>query len=588
MNNRAESGEEMRLARHQSESMPAPASEAVLGKNAPGLEPEDGPEDGPEDEPEDGPGSEAGANPDAPAISAISEISAISATRQEKDWPPAAWQLLELAARTAEASASTLASAATMGEALRADLTKIHEAATGLQLLTRATLKQYAWHEVPPDELARIRHRLRTPLNHLLGYSEILLEEPEVAESPLGAELRALHDSGKLALTLISEGLRASEFSDRASPQGNVSPIPVSITPALGVRAADQPGGRILVVDDNPANRDVLAQRLRREGHQPTLAADGPQALALLAEHEFDVILLDVIMPGMDGLQVLDAIRADARWRRVPVLMISALDDVQSVIHCIERGAVDYLPKPFDPVLLRARIGACLEQKRWRDREAEYLARIEAEQQKTESILRAILPGPVVEQIKQAGVSRPMHQPHVALMFADIVGFTPFCERCTPEVVVQTMNGLMISWENVLALHGVEKIKSTGDGILAAYGLFEQGQTRVNFVECCVRCALDLLAVTEGHPAKLTLRVGVNYGGVVGGVIGARQFLFDLWGDAVNTAARMESHGVPGAITLSRAAWDQVEPLAEGESLGAINVKGKGIQEIIRFTRFRA
>jgi len=131
--------------------------------------------------------------------------------------------------------------------------------------------------------------------------------------------------------------------------------------------------GYLLVVDDNEINRDILSRHLERQGHTVAVAENGRQALEMVSTHPFDLVLLDVMMPEMDGYRVLERLKGDEAWRDIPVIMISALDEIDSVVRCIELGAEDYLPKPFDPVLLRARIGACLEKKRLRDQEVEYL-----------------------------------------------------------------------------------------------------------------------------------------------------------------------------------------------------------------------
>lgn len=134
--------------------------------------------------------------------------------------------------------------------------------------------------------------------------------------------------------------------------------------------------GRILVVDDNRLNRMKLGHSLQQEGHTSAMAEDGRQALAMLAEQQFDVVLLDLIMPDLDGFQVLEQMKRDSRLREVPVIVISALDDMDSILRCIEMGATDYLPKPFDLGLLRARLNASLADKRLRDIELEYLEQV--------------------------------------------------------------------------------------------------------------------------------------------------------------------------------------------------------------------
>jgi adenylate cyclase len=163
---------------------------------------------------------------------------------------------------------------------------------------------------------------------------------------------------------------------------------------------------RILVVDDEPFNRDLLAQELELLDHEAVAAVDGRDALQRLAGEAVDLILLDIMMPDMDGFEVLRRLKLDARLRHVPVIMISALDDLDSVVRCVELGAEDHLPKPFDPVLLKARVGACLEKKRRHDQEVAYLSRIERQMQEIEReraradrLLQAILPPSAVAEL---------------------------------------------------------------------------------------------------------------------------------------------------------------------------------------------
>ncbi|HSM57962.1 MAG TPA: SpoIIE family protein phosphatase [Candidatus Sulfomarinibacteraceae bacterium] len=135
--------------------------------------------------------------------------------------------------------------------------------------------------------------------------------------------------------------------------------------------------GQVLVVDDHELNRDMLSRRLARQGHEVALAENGREALEMARSHEFDLVLLDIMMPEMDGYQVLEALKADEALRHIPVIMISAADQIESVVRCIEMGAEDFLPKPFNPVLLKARVGASLEKKRLRDRERQYARSLE-------------------------------------------------------------------------------------------------------------------------------------------------------------------------------------------------------------------
>jgi DNA-binding response OmpR family regulator len=182
--------------------------------------------------------------------------------------------------------------------------------------------------------------------------------------------------------------------------------------------------GRILVVDDIATNRDLLSRRLAQDGHRVSTADGGREALAKLEAQDFDLVLLDLMMPDVNGFEVLGRLKASSRLRDIPVIMISALDEVDSVIRCIEAGAEDYLPKPFNPVLLRARINACLERKSLRDRERRHLARIEDEKERHENLLLNVLPKPVVGRLNSGETLIADRFDDVTVLFSDLVGFT--------------------------------------------------------------------------------------------------------------------------------------------------------------------
>jgi CheY-like chemotaxis protein len=230
----------------------------------------------------------------------------------------------------------------------------------------------------------KLRHELRTPLNAIIGYSEMLLEEAE-ALGAAGAvqDLQKIHSSAEHFLFLLDDvvdfaRIEAGEASSHlastgASAMARAAVMIEEFSPKNESIVGDNP---LLIVDDNEINREVLARQLGRQGHATAVAENGRRALEMARVRKFDLVLLDIMMPEMSGYEVLGHLKADVRLRDIPVIMISALDEVESVVQCIELGAEDYLPKPFDPVLLRARIGACLEKKRLRDQEVEYLRNV--------------------------------------------------------------------------------------------------------------------------------------------------------------------------------------------------------------------
>jgi len=268
---------------------------------------------------------------------------------------------------------------------------------------------------VTPEEARELRHELRTPVNHLIGYTELLLEEEDL-DGAATSQLTDIRAAARTVLGILPEMLSEDgTVADGAAVLGDLAlqlqtattalrAVPGSLpekdldrlvsaarrlvelaarltTGSIGVaRDTGSVLGRrvggaetILVVDDDEANRDVLGRRLQRLGYGVIEARDGVEALEVLARDGVDLVLLDVMMPRLDGYGVLEKRREDNALREVPVIMISALDQMDSIVRCIELGAEDYLPKPFDPVLLKARIGACLEKKRRRDAELSYL-----------------------------------------------------------------------------------------------------------------------------------------------------------------------------------------------------------------------
>ncbi len=229
--------------------------------------------------------------------------------------------------------------------------------------------------------LADLRHDLRTPIGLVLGYGEMVADElADAGRADLLADVEKIRAAGHRLLALVDERLQADALNVPSPVQTAFTPRPADAEVADELQKEDESlskdGGLLLIVDDNEDNRDVLARRLQKQGHWAVTAASGAEALSVLAEQPFDLVLLDVMMPEMDGYEVLFRIKSDPQTRHLPVIMISALDELESVVRCIDMGAADYLPKPFNPTLLRARVGASLREKRAHDREQRYTAEL--------------------------------------------------------------------------------------------------------------------------------------------------------------------------------------------------------------------
>jgi phosphoserine phosphatase RsbU/P len=330
------------------------------------------------------------------------------------------------------------------------DLRRVHSGGRRLQVLIGEYFDEEKFFE--QRDLHQLYHELRTPVNHIIGYCELLQEQAEEQhlQSPI-ADLKKIHRAAGdwLALMeayLVESPATASEMAEVGSGQAQ----PLTFNPGLGIqvpapetaRADFFDEGAILIVDDDEQNRDMLARRLRRCGYAITVAASGIQSLALARSQRFDLVLLDMIMPGLDGFQVLAKFKADPKLRETPVIMLSALDQENGIARCIEMGAEDYLAKPFNPVFLRARIGACLEKKRLRDREkATYEAllrsqkHLAAELAEAAAYVKSLLPAPLSGPVQGEWCFQPSEQlggdafgyhwideDHLAIYLLDVCG----------------------------------------------------------------------------------------------------------------------------------------------------------------------
>jgi class 3 adenylate cyclase len=333
----------------------------------------------------------------------------------------------------------------------------------------------------------------------------------------------------------------------------------------------------VLIVDDNEINRYLLSRLLKQQGYAVVVAEDGLRGLTMMRNQRPDLVLLDIVMPELNGYQVLEQVRTDPVLRHTPIVIITAVDDIESVIRCIELGAEDYLFKPFNPVLLKARIDASLEKKRLRDHEQAYLKQLEEEQEKSERLLLNILPKPIADRLKQGQNVIADSFLDVTVLFADIVGFTHLSDFVSPTVLVELLNDIFSAFDRLVERYDLEKIKTIGDSYMVAGGL---PLPRADHAEAIAAMALDMqqeIAKFQTEYAdQFHMRIGIHTGPVVAGVIGHKKFTYDMWGDTVNIASRMELHGVAGRIQVTETTYQRLQDGFRFEPRGYIDVKGKG------------
>ncbi|MEG4282466.1 adenylate/guanylate cyclase domain-containing protein [Microcoleus sp. A006_D1] len=354
----------------------------------------------------------------------------------------------------------------------------------------------------------------------------------------------------------------------------------------------------ILVVDDTPANVRLLSIILTEQGYQVRKALNGQRAIATVQEFPPTLILLDVMMPEMNGYEVCAQLKASPKTRSIPVIFLSALDDVLDKVKAFDVGAVDYITKPFQGKEVLARVASQLKiqsqqkllqeqtkqleglveglQNEIKERQGVELA-LRLAQKKSDHLLLNILPAAIVENLKKGEGSPAERFDSATVLFADIVGFTSLAARILPLELVNFLNQIFSKFDQLTEKHGLEKIKTIGDAYMVAGGL---PVPRADHAEAIANMALDMQDAIADFQTDMNqsfqIRIGIHTGPVVAGVIGTKKFTYDLWGDTVNVASRMECQGLPGYIQVTAAIYELLKDRYVFEERGAIAVKGKG------------
>lgn len=444
------------------------------------------------------------------------------------------------------------------------DYAKLLQAASKLELFTRnyqALDEDKLWHE------------LRNLVGTILGYTELILEEEDYPEdyTPL------LHS--------MSRQCREVLHSD-----GSVPDLPVSRARSR----INTQKGTLLIVDDQASSREILKRYLLNDGHDVLEAANGEQMFEALNNHNIDLILLDLIMPEMNGDELLQSIKSDERLRAIPVIVVSGIKDLERVIGCIEGGAEDYLFKPFNPTILRARISAGVERKRWHDKENQYRAELERNQRFIRKVFGRYLSEEIVtnllehpEGLDLGGVTRK-----VTVLMADIRGFTTIAEQLPPERVVRLLNNYLGTMSDIIMNYNGTVDEFIGDAILAIFGA---PITREDDTERAVRCALEMMGAMaeinqrnrrENLP-EIEMGISLNTGPVVAGNIGSeKRTKYGVVGNTVNQTARIEEQCGAGKILISEGTLRDCDAyLSIGKSK---TIRAKGILKAIKIYELTA
>lgn len=344
----------------------------------------------------------------------------------------------------------------------------------------------------------------------------------------------------------------------------------------------------LLVADDDEGNRYTLTQHLRRQGYTNiTTAPDGRQALKLLHAGSFDLVLLDIMMPELNGYQVLAELKADDRLRHVPVIMISAVDELDSVIRCIELGAEDYLPKPFTPTLLKARVGACLEKKRLHDELVEWNRTLEHRvQEKVAQVerlgrLKRFFSPQLAELIVAGDTDDPLktHRREVTVVFLDLRGFTAFAETAEPEDVMRVLHEYHAAMGALILEHEGTLERFTGDGMMVFFNdpvpVPDPAGRAIRMAAAMRDRVSALRAAWRKQGYDLDVGIGIAQGYATIGAIGFEgRWDYGAIGTVTNLAARLCSEAKGGQILVSSRVASAAEELIEVEQVGALSLRG--------------
>jgi adenylate cyclase len=341
---------------------------------------------------------------------------------------------------------------------------------------------------------------------------------------------------------------------------------------------------RLLIVDDQAVNVLLLERLLSGAGYTDISSTQKPtEVMELHRQNRYDLILLDLNMPEMDGFQVMEGLKEIEAEGTLPVLVITAQPNEK--LRALEFGALDFLSKPFEIAEVLARVQNLLQVRMLHLETQKLYEQVLLAQNLSEMLLNNVLPQAIAARLKGRSKLTAGHlnqaivdsYANVTVLFADIVGFTAFSQGVSPEFMVGVLNDIFTRFDHIAEQWGLEKIKTIGDCYMAAAGLpvvVPDHADRAAHMSLDMLIAIQDFNTSSQHP--LSIRIGISSGAAVAGVIGKNKFLYDIWGDVVNTASRMETHSITGRIQMSDATRQALTKPFSLEHRGIIEVKGKG------------
>jgi adenylate cyclase len=426
--------------------------------------------------------------------------------------------------------------------------------------------------------MRKLQHELRTPLGQILGYGEMLEEDlRDRGLIELIPDIQRIRIAANNVLGVV-EGI----FFQNETLPAQLDPItPDHRVTTARSESAHRPG-RVLVVDDESPNRDLLSRRLVNEGHVVVEAEGGSAALRLIEDEAFDLVLLDMMMPDVDGLETLEMIRKSHSLSELPVIMATARSGGDDIVAALQRGANDYITKPFDfgVVLARVRTQLAL---RAAGHEIKALAQqLEIRNAFLRKTFGRYLSDEVVTSLleRDDGLDMTGERRRVSVVMVDVRGFTALTERLDPRAVVTILNAYLTAMSDIIDGYRGLIDEIIGDGILVLFGALEQNDDDAQrAVACAIAMQQAILAVNDNNQSRglpaIEIGVGVASGEVVVGNIGSeKRSKHTAIGSAINLASRIESFTGGGEILIAPATYDELIELVDVDTVRELQAKG--------------
>jgi class 3 adenylate cyclase/CheY-like chemotaxis protein len=480
------------------------------------------------------------------------------------------------------------------GRALKRDIQSIYHSSTAILAIIQELFsdKTKTSNDIGSVILNEdLHYSIRTPLSNIVGLSELILEDTATVTDldlqDIQDSVSKINQAGKRLLRLINDLSKYSDLSNSDLMESYYTDLYLKESSIRNfqfnteVKIPDKIG-TILIVDDELANLDIIDKILQQSNHKTFTAESGEEALKILKKEsaKIDLILLDLIMPEVNGMDLLKTLKDDNNTYHIPVIMLSALDEIDTIVECISMGADDFLIKPVNRILLHARLNNALEKKYFHDKEIKYQKQIKIEQEKSDKLLLNILPESIAERLKNGESLIADDFEDSTVLFADLAGFTKLSSTISATDVVMQLNSIFSLFDGLLIKYSLEKIKTIGDCYMLAGGLPKPDK---NHAYSVARMALEMLDIIKEINTKtnqsLKVRIGINSGPVAAGVIGKEKFIYDLWGDTVNVASRMETFGSNSKIHVSANTYLQLKDYYNFTKRDKINIPGKGTMQ---------